>query len=158
MAVEVIGMTGETNGFGDSKEAFLTAHVSNTNVLLNLSEGKKKNDPRAPYDPKHPDNQWPVMVYHPARGEKVVGVSLGGLTGNVRKQAEADNGKALEQAKKDGYRQEPYPKPQVVVLDPAQEKAALLARNQELEGKIVAQQDQINRLAAAVEKLLEGKV
>lgn len=156
MGVEVIGVAGEVDGYGDSMEAFRTGHATNANILLNLAEGKKKNAPREPYVPDHPDNQWPVMVYHPAKGEKVIGVNLLGLNGTTRKQAEADNKTALAQSVKDGYRAQPYIKPQIAVLDPAVEKAAMLAKNQELEGKIVAQADDLAKLRAAFDKFLKA--
>jgi hypothetical protein len=157
MAVETIGITGETDGFGDSKEAFLNAHHSNSNALLNLADGKKKNAPRPVHDPEHPDNQWPKMVYHPEKGNLTVGTNLKGLSGVLRKEAEKNNETALANAVKSGYRSDPYLKPQIAVLDPATEKAALQAKNQELEGKLVAQADQLARLQAAVDTLVGGR-
>ena len=157
MSVEVIGIPGESNGYGDSMDAFRGAHENTSRIILNLAAGRKKNAPAPIYDPSHPDNQWPVMVYHSANGEKVIGTSLAGLVGAARTQAERENKAALAQAIRDGYRQEPYQKPQIAVLDPAAEKQALADRNKELEGKIVAQQDLLAKLQASVEKLLGVK-
>ena len=149
MSVEVLGVQGETDGYGDSMEAFRSSHTNNSNILLNLLEGKKKNAIRPPYDPSHPDNQWPVMVYHPEKGEKVVGQSLKGLEGKLRNAAESDNQDALTALLKSGWRNEPYPKPQIAVLDPATEKAASLAREGEMRGQIVALTDLVQKLVAS---------
>lgn len=138
MAVEVLGVPGESNGYGDSMDAFRDAHRNNSRIILNLAQGRKKNAPAQDYDPDHPANQWPLMVYHPAKGEKTVSSAA-----------------ELKQAKADGYRNEPYLKPQIALLDPAAEKAALVAKNQELEGKLVATQDLLAKFGerlAAIEK------
>jgi len=154
MGVEVIGQVGEIDGYGDSMDAFRKGHEQNTAILLNLAEGKKKNDYRPPFNPSLADNAWPVMLYHPEKGERVFGVSLVGLTGTARREAEKENVETLEGAKSLGYRAEPYRKPQIVVLDPAVEKAALLKENQEMKGTIVSLSDQLNKLQQAVEKLM----
>jgi hypothetical protein len=72
----------------------------------------------------------------------------------IRKEAETANKAALTQAQREGFRLESYLKPQIAVLDPALEKAALIAKNAEFEGKIVAQADELLKLREAVEKLL----
>jgi hypothetical protein len=154
MSVEVLGVPGENNGYGDSMDAFRNAHADNSRIILNLAFGRRKNDPAPKFDPDSPDNAWPIMVYHPEKGHRIVGVNLLGLVGGARKQAEADNKAALAQVQKDGYRLEPYLKPQIAVLDPAVEKAAALAKNAELEGKIVAQADELAKLRQMLEKLL----
>lgn len=157
MSVEVLGVAGDVDGYGDSMAAFRDSHEQNTRVLLNLAAGRKKNAPLPAFNPQHPDNAWPVMVYHPERGEKTIGVNLLGLVGGPRQQAERDNKAALAQAQKDGYRAEPYVKPQIVVLDPALEKAAMKATNDALQGQIIAQADELAKLRSAVEKLLGAK-
>lgn len=154
MGVEVIGQVGEVDGYGDSMDAFRKGHEQNTAILLNLAEGKKKNAYRPPFNPNSADNAWPVMLYHPEKGERVLGVSLVGLTGTARRDAEKDNLETVKAAKNIGYREEPYKKPQVVVLDPAVEKAALVAENQAMKGTIVSLSDQLNKLSQAVEKLM----
>ena len=166
MGVEVIGVVGETNGYGDSMDAFREAHNGNSRILVNLMNGRKKNDFTPPYDPRHPDNQWPKMMYHPAKGELIVGKALiyfepgpfgsriqFSLGGETRKQTEEDNLEAVKEAQINGYRAEPYLKPQIAVLDPAVEKAALLAKNQELEGKVTAANDLIQRMEARLSAL-----
>ncbi len=148
MGVEVIGVGGEINGHGDSMDAFRTANEQNARALLNVAEGKKKNEPRPPFNPDHPDNQWPVMVYSAEKGELTVGKSLVGLAGSLRLETEKNNKAALAQSVKDGYRSEPYIKPQVVVLDPATEKAELKRKNDELQGQITALNDLMHKVLA----------
>src|SRR6185312_9959055 len=97
MGVEVIGVGGEINGHGDSIDAFRQANEGNARALLNVAEGKKKNDPRPIYNPDHPDNAWPLMVYHPEKGELIVGKSLAGVSdARLRKQLDADNEEAYK--------------------------------------------------------------
>jgi hypothetical protein len=153
MAVETIGMGGEINGYGDAMDAFRSSHEQNSRALINLAAGRKKNAVIPPFDPQHPDNQWPVMVYHAEKGELTVGKNLLGLVGIVRQDAEKTNKAELNAALKAGYRTEPYKKPQVVVLDPAVEKAAILAKQNELQGIIVAQNDVNQKLMARLEAL-----
>jgi len=157
MAVEVIGVPGESNGYGDSMDAFRNAHRDNSRIILNLAQGRKKNDPAPAFDPAHPDNAWPLMIYHPEFGEKVIGQHLNHLDKSVRMHLEGQNKAELAAALKAGWRKEPYVKPQIAVLDPAVEKAAMKAKNDELEGKIVAQADELSKLRQAVEKLLAAK-
>ncbi len=138
MAVEILGNGGEVNGYGDSMEAFRNADRMNANALLNHMERKPKNAFRPEYDPRHPDNQWPVMLYHAEHGEKVVGVNLKGLEGFMREDAEKRNKEALKKMLSDEWQYEQFMKPRVAVLDPAIEKAALIARAQHAEGQVVA--------------------
>jgi hypothetical protein len=146
-------MGGEINGYGDAMDAFRASHEQNSRQLVNLANGRKKNAVIPSYDPDHPDNQWPLMVYHPEKGELAVGRNLVGLVGIVRADAEKTNKAQLADALKSGYRKEPYLKPQVVVLDPAVEKAAMLAKQNELQGVIVSQNDVLQKLMARLEAL-----
>ncbi len=149
MAVEVLGIGNETDGHGDSIEAFRTANTQNAAALLNVTEGKKKNAPRPIYDPSHVDNQWPKMVYSPT-GEKTVGKSTGGVKDpRERKQILDDNQAAYKAALGSGFRDEPYAKPQIVLLDPAAEKAELKRKNDELQGQITALTDLVHKSMAA---------
>jgi hypothetical protein len=151
MPVQAFGQQFSGDGHGDALAAFVASHEVNSVGLLNLSEGKKTTDPRPPYDPTHPDNQWPVMLHHQALGELTVGKSLKGVTiAAERKRIVAENTAAVDAAIERGYRHEPYIKPQVMVLSPEQEKLALLKRNQDLEGQINAQADQLRKLTELV--------
>lgn len=140
------------DGLGDAHAAFVEAHESNSKQLLNLAEGRKKNEPRPVYDPSHPDNLWPLMVHHAAKGELTIGKTLKGVTSpSERAQITKANEKAKADALASGYRLEPYIKPQVAVLNPEAEKAALLRRNQELEGQINTLTDEFSKIRTMLE-------
>lgn len=150
MGVEVLGNGSEVDGHGDSMEAFRNGNNSNANMLLNVTEGKKKTAPRAVYDPRHPDNEWPKMLHHPEKGGVVFGLSLLGVKDPAeRKRIVRDNEEAVSMALKAGFRPEPYMKPQIAVLDPAVEKAEMLRKNQEMEGRITALTDLVMKLTQA---------
>lgn len=149
MGVEVLGVGNEVDGHGDSVEAFRNANNSNAAALLNVSEGKKKNAPRPVHDPRHPDNHYPVMLYHSEYGEKIFGVSLLGVRDVAeRKRLTSDNDGIVKAAIAAGYRAEPYIKPKIAVLDPAVEKAEMLRKNQEMEGRITALTDLVMKMTA----------
>jgi hypothetical protein len=149
MGVEVLGVANEGNGHGDTMDSFRQAEISNSKVLLNLAAGRKKNAAHPVYDPDHSDNAWPKMMFHPGLGERTVGVTLVGVKDEDERAAiEKSNKKAVDQAKAEGYRDMPYPKVQIAVLDPAAEKKAMLDKNIELEGKLAVLTDQMNKLLA----------
>lgn len=160
MAVEVLGVQGEVDGYGDSMGAFRNANDSNSKVLLNIADGKvgkNRHDPRPPHDHNHPDNQWPVWMHSPG-GDKLFGKSVKGIDDpRVRQRVIAANEAAVEEAKKTGFRMEPYPKPQIAVLDPAAEKAAQEAKTRDLEAKLVAAHDLINKFTERLTALEKGK-
>ena len=157
MPVQAFGQQFSGNGFEDAIAAHVASHEQNSNALLNLGEGKKTTDPRPPYNPDHPDNAWPLMLHHAAKGELTVGTSLKGVTDPAeRKRIHAENTAAVDAAIKQGYRYEPYPKLQIQVLDPVVEKAALMQKNKDLEGQLRAQADVTNKLMARLEALEAG--
>jgi hypothetical protein len=142
------------NGHASSMKSFLRAHVEDSATLLNLAEDKDPDASRAPYDPNHPDNQWPTMMHHPEKGEMPVGTNLKGVVdipGQPSRRAAIlkANQKAVVDAQAAGYRAEPYPAPQVTVLDPKTEKVELKRRLDEQQGQITALLDQLKRLQAA---------
>ena len=147
MAVQAFGEQFAGNGHEESFAAFKSSHEANSTALLNLAEGKKTTEPRPPFDPNSPDNAWPLMVHHAAKGELTVGKNLKGVEDpRTRKDITQANEAALAVALKSGYRREPYIKPQVPVLDPAAEKAALLRRIQEQDGLLNQQTDLLLRM------------
>lgn len=153
MGVEVLGVANEGNGHGDTMDAFRSAEISNSKVLLNLAAGRKKNAPQPVYSPDHADNAWPKMMFHPGLGERTVGVTLVGVTDeDARAALEKSNHKAVAQAKADGYRDEPYPKVQIALLDPAAEKKAMTDKITEQGGQLVALSEMVNKLLAATAK------
>ncbi len=149
MSVEVLGVANEIDGHGDSMEAFRSANDQNANHLLNVTEGKKKNTPRPLYNPNHPDNQWPKMRYHAEKGQLTIGKSTKGVD-DARQKAQIvkDNEAALKAAEAEGWRSEPYQKPQIAVLDPAVEKVRQQQEMTELRGQLVAMQDMVAKLLA----------
>ncbi len=150
MGVEVLGVANEGNGHGDTMDSFRQAEITNSRVLLNLAAGRKKNAIAPVYDPDHADNAWPVMMFHPGLGERIVGTTLLGVSDeDARAAIEKANLKAVAQAKADGYRDEPYPKVQIALLDPAAEKKALTDKLTEQGGQIVALSEMVNKLLAS---------
>jgi hypothetical protein len=153
MGVEVLGAGGEMNGFGDTFAATVRANKENSDILLNLADGKHKNAQRPVYDPDHADNAWPKMVYsaNPAKPELSVGKSLKGVVDpRDRKRIEDDNQAAMKAAIAQGFRSQPYPKPQIAVLDPAAEKMELKRKNDELQGQITTLTEQFQKLQEAL--------
>lgn len=141
-----------SDGLGESLAAHIESHESNTKQLLNLAEGRKKTDPRPVYDPSHPDNHWPQMVHHPAKGELTVGKSLKGVTAPFRANTAKANEAEKEAAFRAGYRSEPYIKPQIAVLDAASEKAAMAKEIEQLKGANNVLSDQFAQLMARLDK------
>lgn len=131
MSVQVFGgiQKGE-GGFKESMKAFRTHHKEQGDQLLNIADGIDKDDARPAYIHK----QFPKMLYKPT-DEKVV----------MHEQEMKD---AIET----GWREEPYPRVQIAVLDPATEKRALIDRNGQMEAQIVLMQEQINKLVTSMEK------
>lgn len=150
MGVEVLGVANEGNGHGDTMDLFRSSEIANSKVLLNLAAGRKKNAPQPVYDPDHADNAWPKMMFHPALPERSVGASLVGVTDEDDRTAiEKANKKAVDVAKADGYRDAPYAKVQIALLDPAAEKKAM-------QDKLTEQSGQITMLAEQLAKLLDA--
>lgn len=136
MAIHIYGDQFNTDGHAKTMEGFRMAHGINAAGLLNHAEGKDVNAYRPPYEPNHPDNQWPIAMHHPHQPFITVGENLKGLMGPRRREAEANNQALVERATASGYRKEPYPKPKVAVYDPAIEKAEQLRREAHMQGQI----------------------
>jgi hypothetical protein len=152
MAVQQIDEKFGVDGHAKSVAAFRRAHHENSEGILNAAEGKPTDAPRPTYDPAHVDNQWPVMLHHAVKGELPVGKNLKGVMGSrERSEIVAANETAFDAAIAQGYREEPYLKPQIYVMDPAAEKAALVAKIADLEGTIVAQNDSFEKRLLALE-------
>jgi hypothetical protein len=163
MAVQAYDKDFGKDGYAENMMQFRQSHEQNTAGLLNVSEGKKVGAPRAPYDPNHPDNQWPVMVHHPVKGELTVGENLLGMPNMTERDKKArqfriqENEKALSAALGSGYRREPYAKPIIAMMDPVTEKANLAKDLAEKDGLIKAQNDQLAKLSARLELLEAAK-
>lgn len=158
MAVQALGKTFGQDGHKKTVAETWRAHVTNSNALLNLTEGKDAEEPREPYYRGHPDNQWPVMVYHPAKGELTIGKNLKGVTKQDERVAIIkQNQQDLKDALAGGYRKEPYPVVKALVMDPATEKAAALAREQELRGQNTMLADLVTKLSTRLDAMEAGR-
>ena len=149
MAVQVIDQNFGVDGHAQSMKDFRRAHNENSVGILNANEKLPVDLPRPVYDPKHPDNQWPVMMHHPEKGELAVGKNLKGiLDDDQRKKVTAGNEKAKVDAMKSGYRAEPYPAPQVALMDPASEKKHQQDEMNKMRGQLTAMQDLLAKALA----------
>ena len=126
------------HGLPESLAAFDKNNRETTDALMNLSgigtvDGKKVHHttPRPAYQPQ----PFPAMLYKP--GEEIT----------VTDAAE------LADAQRRGYRTEPYLKPQVEVLDPAQEKKNLMETNKQLQAQLIQQQETVAKLAERLEAM-----
>lgn len=141
--IQVMGRPREAGGLKESIAKFTKHHAEVGDALLNVSgigvpEGQvlDENDPRPAYDPRDPANKWPLMVYHAERGELTV--------------LDAEE---LKEARRQGYRDDPYPKPQIAVLDPASEKKALEIQLRQKDGEIALLSDTTQKLMERLEAL-----
>ncbi len=134
--ISVIGQEGTTKvgGLKESQAAFRRHHQHLGDALLNISgidtiDGQPvdKDEPRPPY--QHRD--WPRMIYH-ADGREVVVFGPG----------------QLREKLKEGFREEGYPKKQVLVADAVTEKREALDREKDTQAQIRSLLDELNKLKA----------
>jgi hypothetical protein len=135
MGIQVFGGMQQAGGLKSAMKEHRLHNAKQADELLQLTDGLDYNDPRAPYVPQ----DYPKMLFKPDPGEKGEKVVL-----------TADE-EAV--AKQDGWRLEPYPRVQVVVLDPAQEKANLLDTNNRLQAQLVLQQEAMEKQQAETAEL-----
>ncbi len=138
--VHVAGI--QNDGMGGLKESqakFRKHHADVGDALLNISGVDTvtggivdKDEPRPHYRPQ----PFPKMIYHAEKGELVV-----------------HDQQELEQYIGEGWRKEPYPRPKVVVMDPAVEKKAQMDESARLRGVIAQQNDLLEKMAARLEAL-----
>ena len=131
-AVTVMGVERELEGLKESLSRFRKHHEEVANALLNISgigtmtgDVADKDDPR----PAYVRQEWPKHVYHADGRDKTVADS-------AELQLEMD----------EGFRLEPYQKPQIAVHDPKSEKAALEARLKQQDATIAQLQDMVLKL------------
>ena len=138
MAGEVTVM-GDQPNVGDIDESlavFRKHHQNVADVLLNLSEGKRKDDSRPSYE----FQAWPKMVYHADGGHAIV-----------------NDEKEMRELEKKGYRKEPFLKAQVAELTPHEQSVALKAQNKALMEQVNSQADLIRKMNEKLE-VLSAKV
>lgn len=127
-----MGVPREMGGLQESVVAFRKHHKEVGDALLNVTEGKDKDEDR----PAYVRQPFPKMIYHPEKGELIV-----------------ENDADLKLALKGGYRLEPYPKPQVALEDPKVEKLALEAKLKQKDGEIASLADLVQRLSSRLDAL-----
>lgn len=108
-------------------------------ALLNVSgigtaDGKPvdKDDAR----PAYHYQEWPKMIYHADGREEIAATPID-----------------WARFKERGFREEPYIKPQVEVLDPAAEKKVLMTERDQLRAQLNTQNDLLVRMADRLEAL-----
>ncbi len=144
--VSVMGGVVQEYGLKTAQKVQLTHNKEVAEALLNISgvgtpDGKPvhQDDPRMPYV----HAAFPMMLYKPDPGEKGEKIVMNEIEFAV--------------AKQDGWREEPYPKVQIAVLSPEQEKKNLLDTNNQLQAQMVQMQEQMNRMAAMLAERDEPK-
>ena len=139
MPLQVFGGMQTAPGFKGAMKEHRVHNQKQGDEILQLADGLDHNDPRAPYV----HQGFPMMLYKPDPGEKGEKVVL----------TAAEKAVALE----NGWREEPYPKVQVALLDPAQEKANLMDTNNRLQAQLVQQNEALIQLQAQMKQLLSAK-
>ena len=159
MGLEQTGTADPNNGkdgLAKSLENFVDDHLATSRGMQNIAMGKKPTAPIPPFDPSHPDNQWPVMVYHPTLPPKTIGKPVFTqfkdgkpvvMDEKEKKRTIAENEAALKsQLGLEGWQKAPYLKPNVRVLTPEEEKAALVKQIDEQNQKLAALSDTVQRM------------
>lgn len=129
-------------GLEESLDTFKKHHSDVADKLLNMSgigtstgEPVKMTAPR----PAYVHQAWPTMRFHHTKGEAV-----------------AFNQQELDELYRSGYRDEPYPKPQIAIHDPKIEKQQLQDDLKRKDGELAQLSDVLQRALARLEAL-EGK-
>lgn len=120
----------------ESLMEFRKHHQNAGDQLNNLAAGLKHTDSV----PVYIRQEWPMMVYHANGGEKIV-----------------HNEGELVAAQTKGFRATPYPKAQVHVGNPLEEKALLLKQLDEERARNTVQAEQLAKLAERLEALEVSK-
>lgn len=133
--VTVTGIQKEMGGLKESQIQFRKHQAEVGDALLNVAEGRDKDDPRPAY--KH--QEFPKMIYHPEKGTVI-----------VKDEIELD-----EYLRADGWRLEPYLKPQVALEDPKTEKLLLQKQLREKDGEIATLNDNQRAMQRQLDELRE---
>ena len=165
MGLEQTGTADPNNGkdgLAKSLEAFVDDHLATSRGMQNIAMGKKATAPVPPFDPTNPDYQWPVMVYHPTLPPKIIGKPIYKqykdgkeivMDDKEKKRTIAENEAALKsQLGLEGWQKTPYLKPDVRMLTPEEEKAALVKQINEQNQKLAALADTVQRMTATPDK------
>lgn len=131
-SVMVSGGNVKVGELKQSQSEFRKHHKEVGDALINLGEGKDTEDPR----PEYTFQAYPQMIYHADGDEKIVNSDL------EKKEYLAK-----------GFREKPYLKPQVAVLDPAIEKKALMDQNKQLQQLLTIQGEQMATMMERMEAM-----
>jgi hypothetical protein len=142
-----------TGGLKESLAKFNRHHNEEAGQLLNISgidtvdERGNKNVPVDKDDPRQPyvHQAFPRMVFHAERKPAIGNCEPG--------EAVAVDQKELDALLAKGYRAEPYPRPQVHLEDPKQEKAALQRELREKDGELATLRDAAAKMMARLDAL-----
>ena len=137
MGIQVLGGMQQAGGFKAAHKEHRQHWKKQGDELLQLADGLDHNEPRAAYE----HQAFPTMLYKPDPGEKGEKVVMNATEKAV--------------ALQDGWREEPYPRVQAVVLDPATEKANLMDTNNRLQAQLVQQNEAIQQMQAQMAELLK---
>jgi hypothetical protein len=137
-SISVIGVQDGMGGLKESQAKFRKHHGEVGDALLNISgvgtatgAAVDKDEPR----PGYQHQEFPKMLYKP--NEEVIVTNKADMDAHLRA----------------GWRDEPYLKPQVAVLDPATEKKALMETNAQQQAQLTVQNEMIQKLQARLEAL-----
>ncbi len=140
MPIQVFGGMQQAGGFKASMKEHREHWRKQGDELLQVAEGLDHNEPRAPYV----HQGFPKMLYQPIRGEKGEKIVL--------------NEREMAVAIEDGWREEPYEFPAIVVLDPQTEKKHLMEKLQAAESQNIQLAEMMTKLAARLEAVEKGEV
>lgn len=141
MGIQVFGGMQKAGGFKAAMKEHREHNAKQAAQLLQLADGLDHDDERGPYVYQG----FPKMLYKPDPGEKGEKVVM--------------NPDQMAVAIQDGWREEPYPRLQIAVHDPATEKKALVDQNNQMAAQLVLQAEVIQKLTDrfdALEKSEKG--
>ena len=132
--VSVIGVQDGMGGLKESQAKFRKHHQEVGDALLNISGVGTSTGDKVDKDEERPGykhQEFPKMLYKP--NEEVI----------------VSNKADMEVHTKAGWREEPYPRPQIAVLDPATEKKNLMDTNQQLQAQLIRMQERLEAIESA---------
>ncbi len=135
MPIQVFGGMQKAGGFKASMKEHREHWRKQGDELLQVAEGLDHNEPRAPYV----HQGFPKMLYQPIRGEKGEKVVM--------------DAQQMAVALEDGWREEPYEFPAIVVLDPQTEKKHLMEKLQAAESQNIQLAELMSKMSERLEKL-----
>lgn len=142
MPIQVFGGIQQSGGINKALKEHRDHNRKQGDELLQLADGLDYSEDRTPYEQRvvGSERMYPKMLFKPDPGEKGEKIVL-----NTTEEAVA---------KQDGWREEPYPRVSVQVLDPATEKANLIDTNNRLQSQLIQQAESIQAMQEQMKELL----